>query len=378
MTAQPGSAPGAPSRGGAEAPPRGAPEAPPVIRDVPGQDQATAFLPGVSGPHHAYLFSGPEGSGKRLGMRAFAAALLCPDGRSGNCGHAGWPGCERHPNMVVLEPTVRTSWSVATRGPPTRLGFAHSPPDAPRAGRRSGGAPGDRLRGGRRRPAEGLEELRPTRVFVLLSARPTTCPRPSGRGPRYRVPPLSEAFRVETLTGGRGPIGPAGVPPGRGEPGPGSPAALREGCRSGTPHWPRPTSHGGRPGAGRRRGARGRGQVLAGRPGEGAGREPVPYLDVGPANEASSGSHPALESSTNEGSRRPSGSSGRRAPGAVGVLAGCGPGWPLPRHDLVINLDRRDDVAEPGCRPASGPAMAAGRGGPADLADETNLNARLG
>ena len=51
-------------------------ELPPVIRDVPGQEGATAFLArALAQPHHAYVFSGPEGSGKRLAMRAFAAAL---------------------------------------------------------------------------------------------------------------------------------------------------------------------------------------------------------------------------------------------------------------------------------------------------------------
>ncbi|HEX8099120.1 MAG TPA: hypothetical protein VF660_02835, partial [Actinomycetota bacterium] len=47
---------------------------PPVIRDVPGQESAVAFLArAVTRPHHAYLFTGPEGSGKRIGMRALAA-----------------------------------------------------------------------------------------------------------------------------------------------------------------------------------------------------------------------------------------------------------------------------------------------------------------
>ena len=46
---------------------------PPVIRSVPGQEHAAAFLArALHQPAHSYLFSGPEGSGKRLGMRAFA------------------------------------------------------------------------------------------------------------------------------------------------------------------------------------------------------------------------------------------------------------------------------------------------------------------
>ena len=36
-------------------------------------------------PHHAYLFAGPEGGGKSLAARAFAAALLCELGGCGEC-----------------------------------------------------------------------------------------------------------------------------------------------------------------------------------------------------------------------------------------------------------------------------------------------------
>ena len=53
-----------------------------VLDRVPGQEAAMAFLTGAAErPHHAYVFAGPEGSGKSIAARAFAAALLCPDGR---------------------------------------------------------------------------------------------------------------------------------------------------------------------------------------------------------------------------------------------------------------------------------------------------------
>src|SRR6187200_215626 len=82
------------------------PRVPPVIAAVPGQAHATAFLArATTRPSHAYLFAGPEGSGKRLGMRAFAAALLCPNGGCGECRACRLALGERHPNMVVLEPT---------------------------------------------------------------------------------------------------------------------------------------------------------------------------------------------------------------------------------------------------------------------------------
>ena len=44
-----------------------------------------AFLNGAAErPHHAYVFAGPEGSGKSIAARAFVAALLCPDGGCGD------------------------------------------------------------------------------------------------------------------------------------------------------------------------------------------------------------------------------------------------------------------------------------------------------
>ena len=34
---------------------------------------------------HAWLFTGPPGSGRSVAARAFAAALQCPDGGDGTC-----------------------------------------------------------------------------------------------------------------------------------------------------------------------------------------------------------------------------------------------------------------------------------------------------
>ena len=152
-------------------------------RDVPGQDEAaTRSWPGRSArPHHAYLFTGPEGSGKRLGMRAFAAALLCPDGGCGECRDCRLALGERHPNMLVLEPT----------GPDILVGKDASDPNTARwfapaaylhpAGARPQGhgrAPGRPAahRGGRR-PAQGPGGAARDTVFILLSARPDRPPR---------------------------------------------------------------------------------------------------------------------------------------------------------------------------------------------------------
>src|SRR2546428_1908520 len=64
-----------------------------VLDQVPGQDGAMTFLRGAAErPHHAYVFAGPEGSGKSLAARAFAASLLCANGGGG-----GGRGCRPAP-----------------------------------------------------------------------------------------------------------------------------------------------------------------------------------------------------------------------------------------------------------------------------------------
>lgn len=180
-------------------------DAPAVIAAVPGQDHAVAFLARAA-PHpaHAYLFTGPEGSGKRLGMRAFAAAMLCPNGGCGECRACRLALGERHSNMVVLEPTGpdilvgkdggdqnTARWLVAQ---------AYLTPVEP--GRKVMIVlQADRLR------VEAadvllkvLEEPPLDTVFVLMSARPDEIPETvRSRCQEVAFPPLSEAFVVETL-----------------------------------------------------------------------------------------------------------------------------------------------------------------------------------
>jgi DNA polymerase-3 subunit delta' len=182
-------------------------ELPPVIRDVPGQDSAAGFLGrAIRQPHHAYLFSGPEGSGKRLAMRAFAAALLCPDGGCGQCRACRLAMGERHPNMVVIEPS----------GPDILVGRDASDPNTarwfasrayltpPEPGRKVMVAfQADRLR------IEAadvllkvLEEPPTDTIFLLLSARPDELPDTiRSRCQEIAFPPLSEDFVVSTLVG---------------------------------------------------------------------------------------------------------------------------------------------------------------------------------
>jgi len=89
----------------------------PVFDDLVGQDRvvdqlsqaaaaAAALLRGESavGMTHAWLFTGPPGSGRSVAARAFAAALLCPDQGCGHC-----PSCHQvqagtHPDLMPVRP----------------------------------------------------------------------------------------------------------------------------------------------------------------------------------------------------------------------------------------------------------------------------------
>ena len=67
-----------------------------------------AFLTGAAErPHHAYVFAGPEGSGKSIAARAFVAALLCPDGGCGVCRACRLALEDHHPNVFLVEPEGR-------------------------------------------------------------------------------------------------------------------------------------------------------------------------------------------------------------------------------------------------------------------------------
>jgi DNA polymerase III subunit delta' len=181
-------------------------EVPPVVRDVAGQDEAARFLArALQRPHHAYLFTGPEGSGKRLGLRAFAAALLCPLGGCGECRDCRLALGERHPNMVVLEPTGPDILvGKDATDPTTARGFARAAYLTPQE-------PGRKvmvvLQADRLRTEAAdvllkvLEEPPGDTVIVLVSARPSDLPDTiRSRCQEIVFPPLTEAFVVETLS----------------------------------------------------------------------------------------------------------------------------------------------------------------------------------
>ncbi len=75
-----------------------------VFAGVPGQVGAVRALRAAAfHPVHAYLLVGPSGSGKRAAARAFAAALLCPDGGDGTCRDCRLTLAESHPDLHVFE-----------------------------------------------------------------------------------------------------------------------------------------------------------------------------------------------------------------------------------------------------------------------------------
>jgi DNA polymerase-3 subunit delta' len=178
-----------------------------VLRRVPGQADAVDFLErAAEQPHHAYLFAGPEGSGKQLAARAFAAALLCPNGGCGVCRDCRLALDDRHPNLLILEPEGR---DIRVGDGPDDDGTARwlvsraylTPPEPGRkvlrldqADRTTEEAADVLLK--------ALEEPPMDTVFLLSSARPDEVPETiRSRCQTVTFRPLAESFIVDTLVG---------------------------------------------------------------------------------------------------------------------------------------------------------------------------------
>ncbi len=174
---------------------------PTVLDRVPGQEGAIAFLRRAAvRPHHAYLLAGPEGSGKQLAIRAFAAALLCARGGCGECRDCRLALDDRHPNEFLVEPegrdihvdTIRSEvWHPAYRTAPEpgRKVFVIREAD------RLNPAAADTL-------LKVLEEPPADAVIVLLSARPDELPETVlSRCHVVTFQPLAEQFVADTLAG---------------------------------------------------------------------------------------------------------------------------------------------------------------------------------
>ena len=79
---------------------------PKVFRDVVSQPEAVDQLLGAIGSennvHHAWLFTGPPGSGRSQLALAFAASLLCAEGGCGSCNSCQMIQSRNHPDVQVL------------------------------------------------------------------------------------------------------------------------------------------------------------------------------------------------------------------------------------------------------------------------------------
>ena len=53
---------------------------------------------------HAWLFTGPPGSGRSVAARAFAAALLCPSGGCGQCASCRQVRAGTHADLMLIRP----------------------------------------------------------------------------------------------------------------------------------------------------------------------------------------------------------------------------------------------------------------------------------
>ena len=77
-----------------------------VFDELVGQEAAVAQLRNaVAGAMtHAWLFTGPPGSGREVAARAFAAALLCPYGGCGECASCRQVRAGTHADLLLVQP----------------------------------------------------------------------------------------------------------------------------------------------------------------------------------------------------------------------------------------------------------------------------------
>jgi len=82
--------------------------APPVFGDLTGQeavvDQLRRAVAAGAAMTHAWLLTGPPGSGRSLAARAFAAALLCDRGGCGECKSCHQVAAGTHADLLLVRP----------------------------------------------------------------------------------------------------------------------------------------------------------------------------------------------------------------------------------------------------------------------------------
>ena len=119
--------------------------------------------------NHAYIFSGPSGVGKFMTARAFAAAMLCPEGGCGECNVCRRVVEEKHPDVMVIRPAGKNIPVETIRA--LRLDAFRKPTEADRKVYIIKNA--DRMWDeGASTLLKVLEEPPGNTVFVLISANP--------------------------------------------------------------------------------------------------------------------------------------------------------------------------------------------------------------
>ncbi len=119
--------------------------------------------------NHAYIFSGPSGVGKFMTARAFAAAMLCPEGGCGECNVCRRVVEEKHPDVMVIRPAGKNIRVETIRA--LRLDAFRKPSEADRKVYIIKNA--DRMWDeGASTLLKVLEEPPGNTVFVLISANP--------------------------------------------------------------------------------------------------------------------------------------------------------------------------------------------------------------
>jgi DNA polymerase III subunit delta' len=77
-----------------------------VFASLAGQDEVVEQLRAAAegGLTHAWLFTGPPGSGRSVAARAFAAALLCGEHGCGQCRSCRQVTAGTHPDLLLVKP----------------------------------------------------------------------------------------------------------------------------------------------------------------------------------------------------------------------------------------------------------------------------------